>query len=224
VLVIDGQRNTADYARSGDVLVDNVVVRTHAIDLSLLDFSVVNPDGDASAPTLSDLSLLSSTVDSGDAVVLRYVGHDTGSGIASVSATFVNPSDTSTAASIGLTSPTEPELAAIGPASAVIPVPKPGGAYVLSSLNVTDRAGNLTIYGPGAVVTQPSGISPKPDVVDLSALALTIVSTGAADTTPPVLDAATMTTPAVRHPGDEVLFSVDAHDVGSSVTGIYVYL
>jgi hypothetical protein len=201
-----------------------VVVRTHALDLSVLDFSVVNPDGDASAPTLSDLSLLSSTVDSGDAVVLRYVGHDTGSGIASVSATFVNPSDTSTAASIGLMSPTEPELAAIGPASAVVPVPKAGGAYVLSSLNVTDRAGNLTVYGPGAVVTQPPGISPKPDVVDLSALALTIVSTGAADTTPPVLDAVTMSTSAIRHPGDEVLFSVDAHDVGSAVTGIYVYL
>jgi hypothetical protein len=222
VTVLDGSTNSAVYGRDGSVRAGTgtVAVEGHSLDLSVLDIEVVNPHGDGIAPTLSDVALESRSVTAGDVAVLTYSAHDEGgSGISAVWAGYWAPGGQG----FQLDAPTEPGFAAIGPASAPVPLGLPGGPYALSGVFVQDRAGNMTWYAPeGRVLTVPARLAPQPAAIDLSAVELTIVQPGEADVTAPQLLSVEMLTSSDRHSGEEAWFRVRTRDTQSAIPHVFV--
>lgn len=224
VTVLDGSTNGAVYGRDGSVRASTgtVAVASHSLDLSVLDLEVVNPHGDGVAPTLSDVALVSSSVAAGGVAVLTYTAHDEGgSGIGGVWASYSAPGGQG----FQLDAPAEPGFAAIGPASAPVPLGLPGGAYTLSGVIVEDRAGNMTWYSPDRpTITVPGRLVPQPVAIDLSAAQLTIAQPGEPDVTAPQLLGVEMLTSSDRRSGEEAWFRVRTRDTQSPVTHVYVTL
>jgi hypothetical protein len=171
---------------------------------------------DTSAPTLSSVTPVSTTVLAGDPVVLTFVGHDD-VGINSVVATFQSGAGVSlNVMSIGgEASPTNP----IGPITGVVPLGAASGTYTLTYLSVADEAQNYTTYLQGSAVSTPSG---TPALIDLSAVKVTVVQPGTTDITAPALTAFSMIDQGARRPGEFVTWNFAVSDAMSSITEVGV--
>jgi hypothetical protein len=175
---------------------------------------------DVTAPTVSSMSAVATTVAAGDPIVVRYAAADDLSGVTTVYATMTGPSGYQV-----LLRGAGGDFVSIdahgGPLAGVVPRGAPGGTYTLTDVLVYDAAGNSTDYTQGAATSAPPG---SPALLDLSKVSVTVTRTGVPDLTAPSLNAFAMTSIADRHPGEFVTWSFAASDTGSPITKVWVFL
>jgi hypothetical protein len=176
--------------------------------------------GDTSAPTVTSVHAIGSSVVAGDPIVVSYAASDDSSGVTTVYATMTGPSGV-TVTLRGVGGDYLSIDARGGPLAGVVPVGAPPGVYTLTDVLVYDAVGNSTDYRQGSATSTPAG---SPAVLDLSTVAVTVTQPGAADVTAPALTAFGMASSIDRRPGEFVTWSFVASDARSPITGITVFV
>ena len=174
--------------------------------------------GDTTAPTISSVAAVSTTVLTGDPIALTFVGHDDVA-VYSVVATFEDGAGRSVGVMSvgGEAAPLNP----IGPATGVVPLGAAAGTYTLTYLSVGDAAGNVTTYLQGSASSTPAG---SPALLDLAAVKVTVVQPATADVTAPLLTSFAMVSPTVdRRLGEFATWSFSAADEASPITKVRVF-
>ncbi len=171
---------------------------------------------DTTAPTITGVTVLTSTVAAGDAVALRLSAQDDLSGVASMTAQLSGGGTM-----VGLLAPGGEAtfLSADGLVSGVAPLGAEAGSYSLVSVVVADHAGNSTTYTPGSAISVPAAANPP---LDLAATTVTVVQPAKHDVTAPRLTAFSMLTKGDRHPGEFVTFAFATSDDLSPVSDVLV--
>lgn len=162
---------------------------------------------DTTAPTVTSVSVVSSTVGAGSPIALRFTAVDDVA-VTYVAGTFSGPG--------GITVPLLPaggswpwQSGIGGPIAGVVPQGAPGGTYSLTRLTVYDAAGNYTDYVDGAADSSPAG---SPVVLDLSPATVTVKQPVSADLTAPKLSVFGMLSKTDRHLGEFVTWKFAASD------------
>lgn len=203
--VYDREGNHTKYERGGD----------HALDLPAGDFEVMNAAEDVTAPTLSSVRLFRDEALQGTPVVMLYSAHDDLSGVQEVHAIGFGP------AGAQYTLRSLPGLGVAGPASWLVPLASPSGAYEPSSITVVDRAGNHTHYQVGRTMEPypPGARIPPHDGPDPESIAFTVLGT-TGDREPPQMLQFGSLTPERRRLGDVVALDYRAVDSGTGVAWV----
>ncbi|MFA9446036.1 S-layer homology domain-containing protein [Egicoccus sp. AB-alg6-2] len=173
---------------------------------------------DATTPTLESMQLASATtLHPLQRLEVAYRASDVGSGVRSAAFVFTSELGHETAAVASGTA------AATGPARVQLLPGQPGGTYRLTTVSLTDAAGNTVVYErDGRAWSTPSGaVGPTRHTLRFADLDVTYVNPGS-DTTAPELQALTRTTPERVRPGDPLSVSYTAIDTQTGVNGVVV--
>jgi hypothetical protein len=180
-------------------------------DFAAADFTVDNPLQDVTVPTITSARLFQKTVRQGTPAVVLYTAEDDLSGIEEV--VFMGWSPTGAQYSIR----SLPELGAVGPASWLVPLESPAGAYDTFAVWVFDRAGNSLLYqedreyqGP------PKATVPSHGPVDIPSLDFSVEGV-VGDRVAPVMTEFSPSTPDQRSLGDLVALDYVAGDAGTGI-------
>lgn len=202
VWVYDVEGNETLYERGG----------SHRFDFRAADFSVDNPNEDVTTPTISSALLFQSEVLQGMPVVVLYSAEDDRSGVDEV----VFSGWTPTRANYSIRS--LPKLGAAGPATWLVPMSSPSGAYEPSAIHVADRAGNMVLYDvEGRVMPYPYGATVPPhDHPDPASLSFSVRGTTGDRVAPQMTRFSAISAPR-RRPGDVVALDYETFDGGTGV-------
>jgi len=186
-----------DYSEPAGTVVDN-------FDWASSSFTVNNPNQDVQPPHLTSLGVFESTVAAGQPVVVTYTATDNLSGISTMAVEYEDPQGhTGWAEALG-------DVAAVGPATWLVPLSAIGGSYKVMMIDVQDNEGNSQMYMGAAAGGGPSG-GINPDAADFT------VSAVSPDSTAPVLQSITPLSSSSLHPGDEWAFHLSSSD---DLTGV----
>ncbi|MFN2587802.1 MAG: hypothetical protein ABR613_06780 [Actinomycetota bacterium] len=200
--VYDRERNTRTYERDA----------SPGLDFAGADFTVDNANEDTTVPTLDSARLFQSNVVQGTPVVVLYSASDDLSGVEKVVFTGWTP----TGAQYWIES--LPRLGAAGPATWLVPLAAPSGAYDAFGVVVEDRAGNGIMYMRDQETRPwpPQADVPEHDDPDHSSLAFQVRG-GTGDRVSPEMTTFSPITPTTRHRGDVVALDYSAFDAGTGI-------
>jgi hypothetical protein len=201
-------------AETGDWFVDSLRIADKADNLLTLAFAkadvpqggllrVVSAESDATAPNVHDVSLDKSQVNPGETDHVVVNVDDEGSGVASVSGAFQNPSKS---AFIPFTC--RPSGGTSWTADVPVPANADCGEWTLRHLRVADNAGNAAELST--------------DDPQVGRAEFFVTSSGACDSEPPIIDAMEFAPAAVSNAAAaEIVLTVRAHDDGSGVATLF---
>ena len=181
----------------------------HTLDLTALNFTVVNLNTDAAQPFLLSVSRATpATAVPGDTVRLDLEVADLGSGVDRAYFRYSGPMGQLW--NLGASYfPTQGEQATWR-----ISARSPGGFYKLMEVEVSDKSGNrITYFRDGKVRPENGALAPPTHLVDFSAADVTIVNENG-DSELPVLQSVKRVSPEVAKPGDVVSIDFTVSEPG----------
>jgi hypothetical protein len=217
VTVQDVNGNLAWYFPNGRLAQQPGGESTHQVDLSVGNFSLVNPDADTTPPTLTSVSLGSpGPFTEGDTLTVDWSASDVGSGVAYFSAVFLDGA--------GKQHALQGNAQSSRSVAKVIDGSWANGTATLIEIDVSDAVWNTSSYQrSGQRSYLPSGLSgPSSHSFDFSSYDFAVQGV-AADTTAPTLNAVTRDEQGPFVEGDTVTIHLaDTDDVGVTARGIQV--
>jgi hypothetical protein len=161
----DQAQNRVTYKRDGSVVGYPNVVQppTHLLNLSALDVTIDNPNGDIDAPVLLSVARTSPpVVRPGDLVTLDWTGSDVGSKLSCISLMIEGP--------VGNILGEEGGYCPQMPAQIRVPPAAPSGLYRLRQFYLEDSAGYRSEYvRDGRIDVYPDGVhAPASHALDFS--------------------------------------------------------
>ncbi len=164
-------------------------------ELPSLSYTVVNPDGDFTAPVLENIEVVTSEVAVGEEVIITAQATDEQSGVSYLEAEFYNENDDYQTVWFEYDSETNQWVG-----SYIVESNHRPGTWTLSYVWVTDHAGNTVWYGQE----------------ELPSVSYTVVNPDG-DFTEPVIESVNIITPEVSV-GEEIIIEAKVTDTQSAVT------
>ncbi|MDQ1684649.1 MAG: hypothetical protein QOC82_1386 [Frankiaceae bacterium] len=208
--VIDRAGNRTTYFPGGTDTSEPSGPVADPFDWSKIRFTVNNPDQDIQPPHLTSLGVFEKSVVAGEPVVVLYTAIDDVSGVGSTGIEYVDVQGHVNWAQA------EQDVAAVGPATWLIPLSAIGGNYRVVSIFLTDNEGNTMQYSGSAGGGSGPVNGIDPDAADFDVTAVT------PDSTVPTMSSLKPLSKSTLHPGDEFAFDFTAFDDLTGITELTV--
>ena len=218
--VTDLAGNSTVYHRDGTVSVPPGSTQPPSLDLSVLDFTLSNPQQDIAAPVIDSAAPVWSTVRPGQPMAVLARARDDRSQVADVYVDYTSPSGKT----FGFVTPTR--LGAAGFAEGVLPLGSEPGVWHATTVMISDNAGNQAwTMRQGSTTMYPEGVQTftTQSAIDWGALDVTVASDAPADTTPPVLNSFDLMTSSTVRSGDYTEIGFDATDLSGVALVVFTY-
>ena len=216
VYLSDKAGNYEDYYGEGSPSYGNSSTSKLPDSLAALSFTVVNPNPiDTAPPTVTDISLSSSSVTApGQITVTARISDD----ISGVNSCFVSFRDTETDSDLYCSLSTNSN--GIHTGTIQVDEHTNSGTYVIEYVSLSDKAGNHEYYyGEGSPSYANSSTSKLPD--SLASLSFAVVNQNPVDTTPPTVTDISLSPASITAPG-QITVTVSTTDDISGVNSCFV--